>query len=121
MPVRILIADDDSTIRMLFRRLLEAQPDWQVCSEAVNGVEAVEQAARVAPDVAILDLSMPVMNGLDAAREISNSNPELPMLLISVQEISDQLVEAARKAGFSHWKLPHRRLRKNNTSSAMNQ
>ena len=101
MPVRILIADDDSTIRMLFRRMLEAQPDWQVCSEAVNGVEAVEQAARVAPDVAILDLSMPVMNGLDVAREISHSNPELPMLLISVQEISDQLVEAARKAGFS--------------------
>jgi DNA-binding NarL/FixJ family response regulator len=100
MPIRILIADDDPAIRNLFRRLLEAQPNWQVCWEAVNGFEAVEQVKQVAPDLAILDLGMPVMNGIEAAREISQRNPALPLLLISVQEMSDQLVEAARNAGF---------------------
>jgi len=64
MPVRILIADDDPAIRRLFRRLLEAQPDWQVCGEAVNGVDAVEQVVQAEPDLAILDLGMPLMNGI---------------------------------------------------------
>jgi two-component system nitrate/nitrite response regulator NarL len=100
MPIRILIADDDPAIRRLFRRLLEAQPNWQVCGEAVNGIDAVEQVKQVAPDLAILDLGMPLMNGIEAAREISQSNPALPLLLISVQEMSDHLVEAARNAGF---------------------
>jgi DNA-binding NarL/FixJ family response regulator len=100
MPIRILIADDDPAIRRLFRRLLEAQPDWQVCGEAVNGVDAVEQVIQAAPDLAILDLGMPLMNGIEAAREISQLNPGLPLLLISVQDMSDQLVEAARQAGF---------------------
>jgi DNA-binding NarL/FixJ family response regulator len=100
MPTRILIADDDSTIRMLLRRLLERHSDWQVCSEAVNGVDAVEKVAQAAPDLAILDLGMPVMNGMQAAQQISKANPGLPMLLISVQQVSDQLVQAARRAGF---------------------
>lgn len=100
MPTRILIADDDSTIRMLLRRLLERHSDWQVCSEAVNGVDAIEKVALAAPDLAILDLGMPVMNGMQAAQRISKANPGLPMLLISVQQVSDQLVQAARHAGF---------------------
>lgn len=100
MTVRILIADDDPAIRRLFRRLLEAQPDWQVCGEAVNGLDAVEQVVQASPDLAILDLGMPLMNGIEAAKEISQLNPSLPLLLISVQEMSDQLVEAARQAGF---------------------
>jgi DNA-binding NarL/FixJ family response regulator len=100
MPIRILIADDDPAIRRLFRRLLEAHPDWQVCGEAVNGVDAIEKVALIAPDLAILDLGMPLKNGIEAARAISQFNPSLPLLLISVQEMSDQLVEAAREAGF---------------------
>jgi len=100
MPIRILIADDDPAIRGLFRRLLEAHPGWEVCGEAVNGVEAVEQVARVTPDLAILDLGMPQKNGIEAARAISQLNPKLPLLLISVQEMSDQLVEAAMEVGF---------------------
>jgi chemotaxis response regulator CheB len=64
MPVRILIADDDSTIRMLFRDCSKPSLTGRCAARPWNGMEAVEQAARVAPDVAILDLSMPVMNGL---------------------------------------------------------
>jgi DNA-binding NarL/FixJ family response regulator len=99
MAIRILIADDDSTIRMLVRRLLERHSEWQVF-EAANGAEAVEKVEQFAPDLAILDLAMPLMNGVQAAREISKANPRLLMLLISVQEVSRQLIEAARSVGF---------------------
>jgi DNA-binding NarL/FixJ family response regulator len=100
MAVRILIADDDPTIRILLRRLLERHSDWRVCGEAVNGVEAVEKVELFTPDLAILDLGMPMMNGVQAAREIARTNPRLPMLLISVQDVSHQLADAARDAGF---------------------
>ena len=84
MSIKILSADDDPAIRGLFRRFLEAQLGWQVCGEAVNGVDAVEQVARVAPDLAILDLGMPQKNGIEAARAINHLYPSLPLLLISV-------------------------------------
>jgi DNA-binding NarL/FixJ family response regulator len=100
MAVRILIADDDPTIRILLRRLLERHSDWRVVAEAVNGVEAVKKVELFTPDLAILDLGMPMMNGVQAAREIARTNPRLPMLLISVQEVSHQLADAAREAGF---------------------
>src|SRR5437868_2384284 len=100
MPIRILVADDDPTIRMLLRRLLETHACWEVCGEATNGSEAVEQAAQLSPDVIILDFAMPVKNGLQAGRELSQTQPALRMLLISVQAISKALASAARKAGF---------------------
>jgi len=100
VPIRILIADDDPTIRMLLRRLLERQQDWQVCGEASNGVEAIEGVEQLAPDIVVMDLAMPVMNGLQAAPEIVKAHPKLPMLLISVQEVSRELASEARSAGY---------------------
>jgi DNA-binding NarL/FixJ family response regulator len=100
VPIRILIADDDPTIRMLLRRLLERQQDWQVCGEASNGVEAIEGVEQLAPDIVVMDLAMPVMNGLQAAPEIVKAHPKLPMLLISVQEVSRELASEARNAGY---------------------
>ncbi len=100
MAIRILIADDDPTIRLLLRRLLEGHPEWQVCDEAVNGADAIEKVQLFTPDLVILDLGMPVMNGIQAARALSKAYPQLLMLLISVQEVSRQLAEAARSAGF---------------------
>jgi two-component system response regulator NreC len=100
MSTRILIADDDATIRLLLRRLLEKQPDWQVCGEAGNGVEAIEGVEQFEPDVVVMDLAMPVMNGLQAGPEIAKAHPRLPMLLISVQEVSNQLAREARNAGY---------------------
>jgi len=67
MATQILIADDDPTIRLLLRRLFEKQGDWQVCGEASNGVEAIEGVERFKPDVVVMDLAMPVMNGLQAS------------------------------------------------------
>lgn len=99
--MRILIADDVSTARVSMRRLLESRSGWQVCGEAVNGLEAIEQTERLAPDLVILDLLMPLMNGFQAAREISRINPHPPMLLITFQALSQSHLEAARSAGFS--------------------
>src|SRR5258708_39099348 len=101
MSIRILIADDDPNIRLLLRRLLEKQQDWHVCGEASNGVEAIEGAEQFAPDIVVLDLAMPGMNGLQAAPEIMKAHPQLPMLLISVQEVSKHLPCEARNAGTS--------------------
>ena len=81
MPTRVLIADDDATIRLLLRRLLEKQPDLQVCGDASNGVEAIEKVDELEPDVVVMDLGMPVMTGLQAAPKIVEARPRLPMLL----------------------------------------
>lgn len=98
--VRILIADDDGTILMLLRRLLENHPCWQVCGEAHEGREAVAKAEQLKPDVIILDLAMPVMNGLQAAEQLSRVKPDIPLLLISVQQVTNHVEQSARKAGF---------------------
>src|ERR1700687_3405276 len=100
MATQILIADDDPTIRLLLRRLVEKQQDWQACGEASNGIEAIEGVEQFAPDIVVMDLAMPVMNGLQAAPEIMKAHPKLPMLLISVQEVSKQLAWEASKVGF---------------------
>jgi DNA-binding NarL/FixJ family response regulator len=100
MPTRILIADDDATIRLLLRRLLEKEQGRQVCGEASNGVEAIEGVDQFEPDIVVMDLAMPVMNGLQAGPEIAKAHPGLPMLLISVQEVSQQLAWEARNAGY---------------------
>ncbi len=100
MLARILIADDDLAIRTLIRRILEGQPEWKVCGEAVNGQDAVLKARELRPDLVVLDLAMPQMNGLQAAKEIGRVNPKLPMLLLTVQEVSAELISEARKVGF---------------------
>src|SRR6267154_3825746 len=74
--------------------------DWQVCGEASNGVEAIEGVERFKPDVVVMDLAMPVMNGLQAGPEIAKAHPRLPMLLISVQQVSKQLAWQACSAGY---------------------
>ena len=100
MAVRILIADDDASIRRLLRRLIENHADWTVCGDALNGQEAIGKAAQLTPDIIVLDLAMPQMNGLQAAREISRKRPELPMLLLTVQHVSKELTREAAHAGF---------------------
>ena len=100
MAVQILIADDDAAIRRLLRRVIEEHEGWQVCGEAENGREALTQIGEACPDLVVLDLAMPQMNGLQAAREICKGAPHLPMLLLTVQQVSGELVQEARSAGF---------------------
>jgi DNA-binding NarL/FixJ family response regulator len=99
MPTRILIADDDASIRGLLRRILEEHPGWQVCGEAANGRDAIQKTEQLTPDVLVIDLAMPQMNGLQAGQEIFKST-HLPMLLLTVQDVSPELAQEARKAGF---------------------
>jgi DNA-binding NarL/FixJ family response regulator len=100
VSIRLLIADDDGTIRLLLRRLLENHVGWEVCGEAGTGREAVKRASQLSPDVVILDLAMPTMNGMQTAQEILRGSPDLPILLLSVQQVSPQLIEEARAVGF---------------------
>lgn len=98
MAIRILIVDDHSVIRRLLRALLETRADWKVCGEAENGREAVTKAAELQPDLIILDLAMPVMDGLKAAREISKVMPAAAILMLT-NHSSPELELAAKKSG----------------------
>ena len=83
MTVRILIVDDSPVFRRLLRKALEVQPGWQVCGEAVNGKEGVEMAQNISPDLIVLDLSMPVMNGLEAARILGEQMSNVPVIMFT--------------------------------------
>jgi DNA-binding NarL/FixJ family response regulator len=86
-PLRLLVADDDESIRVLVRSLLESKPGWQVCGEATNGVEAVEKVGELNPDVVLLDLSMPIMNGFQAAAKIRRISPSTKIVFFSIDDI----------------------------------
>jgi DNA-binding NarL/FixJ family response regulator len=98
MPTRILVVDDSRAIRRSLRSYIEAQTDWQICGEAENGKVAVEMTQTLSPDVVILDLSMPVMNGLDAAREIRRIAPDVCVLMYTLN-VYPRLLENANKVG----------------------
>jgi len=87
--IRILIVDDHEVMRGGLRSLLESRPEWEVCGEAANGLEAVEKAKRLKPDVVILDINMPALNGLDAARLIRKQVPQTEILILSRYEASE--------------------------------
>ena len=97
-PVNIIIADDHEVVRQGLRTILEAQPGWQVVAEAVNGREAVEKAATLRPDVAILDIAMPEMNGLEAARQILKAVEGTEVLILTMHE-SEQVVREVLRSG----------------------
>jgi DNA-binding NarL/FixJ family response regulator len=97
MPTRILLADDHALIRQGLKTLLEGQ-GFQVVWEASDGQEALRLAEKAKPDVAILDISMPVLNGVDAARELKKSSPNTKILLLT-QHDEDQYVTEALRAG----------------------
>lgn len=97
-PMRILIADDHEIVRRGLRNLLETQPQWEVAGEAITGREAVEEARRLSPDLVIMDISMPEMNGLEATRQICKLAPETQVLILSIHE-NEQLVHEVLEAG----------------------
>jgi DNA-binding NarL/FixJ family response regulator len=98
MSAKILIVDDSPAIRRSLRSLFTEQTDWTICGEAENGRVAIEKSRELKPAVIIIDLSMPVMNGLEAARKIRESSPNVSILLFTMHAYP-QLAEAARKVG----------------------
>lgn len=96
--LRILLADDHSLMRRGLRSILESQAGWQICGEAHTGREAVAHAAQLRPDVVILDVCMPELNGIEATRQIRKASPRSEVLILSVHE-STHLVREVIEAG----------------------
>ncbi len=96
--LRILIADDHEVARKGIRSILETHPGWEVCGEARDGREAVELAAQLKPDVLLIDIGMPNLNGLDAARQIMGSAPDVNILILTIHD-SEQVVREVLAAG----------------------
>ncbi|MGB2626626.1 MAG: response regulator transcription factor [Candidatus Acidiferrum sp.] len=94
----ILIVDDSSVLRHSIRSCIEENSPWQVCGEAENGKIAVEKVMELHPDLVLLDLSMPVMNGLDAARRIASVSPHTVMVMFTMHK-SSQLLKSAKSVG----------------------
>jgi DNA-binding NarL/FixJ family response regulator len=100
MAKMILVVDDNAAIRQALCRLFTSEADFDVCGEAENGQDAIEKAQALHPDLIVMDLSMPVMNGLDAARALKTLMPTVPVVMFS--EYSDAFSdEEARSAGIS--------------------
>jgi DNA-binding NarL/FixJ family response regulator len=97
---KLLIVDDNALVRRLVRAFLEQDRTWEVCGEAENGEEGVRKVRELQPDAVILDLQMPVMNGLEAAREIHLIAPNTAMVMFTMHS-SPQLLLEARAVGIS--------------------
>ena len=82
-PLRILVVDDHSAVRRSIRVLLEMRPEWLVCGEAADGIEAIEKAKELAPDLILMDISMPRMDGAAASKVIRQQAPHTEVILVS--------------------------------------
>ena len=98
--MRILLADDHTLVRQGLRRILEEQPDWQVVAETGNGRDAVRLAAELHPDVVVLDIGMPQLNGIEAARQVSRRLPSARVLILSMHADEVHITKAV-EAGAS--------------------
>lgn len=96
--LRILIADDHPVVRKQVRSILERHPHFEVCGEAPDGAKAIEEAQRLKPDVVVLNVEMPALNGFEAAREIKTKLPESAIVILSLNA-DKRLVEEAKKVG----------------------
>lgn len=97
-PARILVADDHDVVRQGLRSLIQEQPQWELVAEATDGRDAVEKAGELKPDIAILDISMPSLNGLDATRQILKLNTHTKILILSMHD-SEQVIDNVLNAG----------------------
>ena len=96
--LRILVVDDHAVVRRGVRSLLESHEGWEVCGEATTGRDAVEQTRRLRPDVVVMDLSLPELNGLDATRQILKDAPETEVLVLTMHH-SEELARDVLQAG----------------------
>jgi DNA-binding NarL/FixJ family response regulator len=96
--IRILVVDDNPSVRRYLRSALEQHDDWRVCDEARSGRDAVDRFWKIRPDLIVLDFQMPEMNGLDAARILTQLSPDTPILIVTLY-VSKQLSDEARKVG----------------------
>ncbi len=96
--IRVVLADDHPTIRGMVRSVLEEHPHFEVCGEAENGAEAIEEVKRVRPDVVVLNVTMPLLNGFQAARQIRKQIPETAIVILS-SHADKHFIAEAKKIG----------------------
>lgn len=96
----ILIVDDNASVRHFLRSYLESQPGFDVCGEAVDGMDAIEKAGELHPDLIIMDFAMPRMNGLDSAMALRSILPDVPIILFTLHK-SAVIKDRARNSGIS--------------------
>lgn len=96
--MRIMIADDHEVVRRGVCSILESRKGVEVCGEAVNGAEAVQKALELRPDLIILDVTMPVLDGFSAARQITRQLPKLPVLMLSMHD-GKEMIRASKSSG----------------------
>jgi DNA-binding NarL/FixJ family response regulator len=104
MPCRLLIADDHEIVRKNLREIIELKTDCVIVGEAKNGVQAVELAKQFTPDVAVVDISMPGIDGLDAARQIRRESPETKILILTMHDAGPILAKI-RQTGVNGYLL----------------
>lgn len=100
-PLRILVADDHEVMRNGMRALIEHEPGWEVCGTASNGQEAVDTAKKLKPEVVVLDMAMPELDGLEALRQIKHALPNTEVVIFSAhhsEEVIEQLFDAGAKS-----------------------
>jgi DNA-binding NarL/FixJ family response regulator len=93
-PLRILIVDDHELVRRGLRSILVTRPEWEICGEAADGSTAIEKARELKPDVVLLDITMPHVNGLDAARIIRRDVPRAKVIILSQYDESEMRARA---------------------------
>jgi chemotaxis response regulator CheB len=98
--IAVLIVDDNSFLRTALSQLFAREPDFEVCGLAENGREAIEEANRLHPDLIVLDLAMPVMNGLEAARVLKRTMPAVPLIMYSALQ-DESSAKIAKSIGIS--------------------
>jgi two-component system response regulator NreC len=104
MKIRILLADDHTILRAGLKMMLNAQPDMEVIGEAQDGRQALHEAQRLQPDVILMDITMPDMNGIEATKQIKRAQPEIKVLILTMHEHDEYIFQALR-AGASGYML----------------
>lgn len=100
--LRIIIADDHSMIRQGVRSVIESEPGWELCGETDNGRSAIDLARKLAPDIAVLDITMPGLNGVDAIRILKTESPETKVLVFTMHDSESLADEVLQAGGFGY-------------------
>src|SRR5258705_7474722 len=111
VPLRIVVVDDHAVVRRGVRALLESQPGWEVAAEATTGREAVEVVKRLRPDVVVMDLSLPELNGLEATRQIAKESPDTEVLVLTMhhsEQLARDVLQAGARGGVMETDADHR-------------
>ena len=102
MPIRILIADDHALLRQGIRKVLELEADFQVIGEAGDGEEAVENTAALAPDILLLDINMPKINGLEVIRRVRERQPHVKIIVLTIHDDENYVIEVIKASAVGY-------------------